>query len=408
MQNASKILGLAIMAIFSAQVAFAEPKIFTEKEIQILSNMSELEVTRYTESRFIDLLKDCNRFNEGYYGDKTDYQALFDAVIARNHKKAQKLLHSKLAPKYAKAFCQPMSCKQCVFYDGIFSGFFGQAYTPLGIAIFYNDIKMAKLLIENKKAQRQNTQEIFNNDIVIKAVEFGDEAMFRFLLTQGMSPNALDIEFSPLWRVAYLGRRDLVMILLENGAEIDFVDYYNNHTALSIAISNRHYDIAKLLIKQGANINGVLNGDRKSKPPLFEVIKNGDKNMATFLLKNGANINATNDSRESVLMQSWNVEINEWLIKQGANVNLKDNNGNTALIRAAIDNCEELSYSYYGEEEGVENVWRYDIARLFIKKGANPNAQNNEGQSAISIARKCKDNKMLQILNGKNLKYEFR
>ena len=130
--------------------------------------------------------------------------------------------------------------------------------------------------------------------------------------------------------------------------------------------------------------------------------------MATFLLKNGANINATNDSRESVLMQSWNVEINEWLIKQGANVNLKDNNGNTALIRAAIDNCEELSYSYYGEEEGVENVWRYDIARLFIKKGANPNAQNNEGQSAISIARKCKDNKMLQILNGKNLKYESR
>ena len=90
MQNASKILGLAIMAIFSAQVAFAEPKIFTEKEIQILSNMSELEVTRYTESRFIDLLKDCNRFNEGYYGDKTDYQALFDAVIARNHKKSTK------------------------------------------------------------------------------------------------------------------------------------------------------------------------------------------------------------------------------------------------------------------------------------------------------------------------------
>lgn len=377
MKKLSKILGLAIMAIFSAQVAFAEPKIFTEKEIQILSNMSEQEVLRYEESRFIDLLKDCNKFNEGYRGDKTDYQVLFDAVIAHDYKKTQKLLRSKLAPKYAKAFCQPMSCKQCAFYDGIFSGFFGQAYTPLGIAIFYNDIKMAELLIENKKAQGQNAQEIFNNDIVIKAVEFGYEAMFRFLLSQGMSPNTLDKEFSPLWRVAYLGRRDLVMILLENGAEIDFVDFYNNDTALSIAISKRHYDIAELLIKQGANVNGVLNGDRKSNPPLFEAIKNGDKNMATFLLKNGAN------------------------------VNLKDNEGNTALIRAVIDNCEDLSYHYYGEE-GVENVGRYDIARLFIKKGANPNAQNNKGQSAIAIARKCKDSKMLQILNGKNLKYEFR
>ncbi|MGX2985205.1 ankyrin repeat domain-containing protein [Helicobacter sp. 23-1048] len=151
----------------------------------------------------------------------------------------------------------------------------------------------------------------------------------------------------------------------------------------------------------------VLNGDRKSKPPLFEAVKNGDKNMAAFLLKNGANINAANDSRKSVLMQSWDVEINEWLIKQGANVNLKDDEGNTALIRAVIDNCEDLSYHYY-EEEGVENVGRYDIARLFIKKGANPNAQNNKGQSAIAIARKCKDSKMLQILNGKNLKYEFR
>lgn len=268
---------------------------------------------------------------------------------------------------------------------------------------------MAELLIENKKAQGQNAQEIFNNDIVIKAVEFGDEAMFRFLLAQGMSPNALDREFSPLWRATYLGRIDLVMILLENGAEIDFVDFYNNDTALSIAISKRHYDIAELLIKQGANVNGVLNRDIKSKPPLFEAIKNRDKNMVAFLLENGANINATNDSRESALMQSWDIEINEWLIKQGANVNLKDNEGNTALIRAVIDNCEVSAYDKeLYEEIGVENVGRYDIARLFIKKGANPNAQNNKGQSVIAIARKCKDSKMLQILNGKNLKYEFR
>lgn len=335
----SKILGLAIVAMFSAQVAFAEPNIFTEKEIQILSNKSEQEVLRYAESRFIDLLKDCNKFNSGYRGDKTDYQALFDAVISRNHKETQKLLRSKLAPKYAKAFCQPMSCRQCAFYDGIFHGFFGQAYTPLGIAIFYNDIKMAELLIENKKAQGQNAQEIFDNDITIKAVEFGDEAMFRFLLAQGMSPNTLDKEFSPLWRATYLGRRDLVMILLENGA----------------------------------------------------------------------NINATNDSRKSVLMQSWDVEINEWLIKQGANVNLKDDEGNTALIKAAIDNCEVSAYDKeLYEEIGVENVGRYDIARLFIKNGANPNAQNNKKKSAISITKECGDNKMLQILNGKNLKYEFR
>lgn len=90
MKKLSKILGLAIMAIFSAQVAFAEPKIFTEKEIQILSNMSEQEVLRYEESRFIDLLKDCNKFNEGYRGDKTDYQVLFDAVIAHDYKKKHK------------------------------------------------------------------------------------------------------------------------------------------------------------------------------------------------------------------------------------------------------------------------------------------------------------------------------
>ena len=151
-----------LIAGLLAQVAFAEPKIFTEKEIQILSNMSEQEVLRYAESRFIDLLKDCNRFNEGYYGDKTDYQALFDAVIAHDYKKTQKLLHSKLAHKYAKAFCQPMSCKQCAFYDGIFHGFFGQAYTPLGIAIFYNDIKMAELLIENKKAQEQSNSSLLD------------------------------------------------------------------------------------------------------------------------------------------------------------------------------------------------------------------------------------------------------
>ena len=90
-------------------------------------------------------------------------------------------------------------------------------------------------------------------------------------------------------------------------------------------------------------------------------------------------------------------------------MNLKDNEGNTVLIRAVIDNCEVSAYDKeLYEEIGVENVGRYDIARLFIKNGANPNAQNNKKKSAISITKECEDKKMLQILNGKNLKYEFR
>ena len=62
-----------------------------------------------------------------------------------------------------------------------------------------------------------------------------------------------------------------------------------------------------------------------------------------------------------------NSEISKFLIVKGADINAKNNNGETALMLAALNK-------------------RLEIVRLLIKKGADVNAESNKGHTALKYA----------------------
>ena len=111
----------------------------------------------------------------------------------------------------------------------------------------------------------------------------------------------------------------------------------------------------------------------------------GNKEICEVLVKElKADVNAVNTSyyeSQTALMKAafhGNKEICELLIKAGANVNAVDKNGKTALIHAAY---RHVGYSGDYKSENYE-----EFCRLLIKSGADVDAVDNNGKTALMWA----------------------
>lgn len=112
----------------------------------------------------------------------------------------------------------------------------------------------------------------------------------------------LDVHITPLTQAAYLGRKKIIEMILENYPNIDLnlATLQNNYTPLSAACMAGNYDIVCLLSENGADVNKL---DSMGQSPLIYCFSrlNEDENyyenkalalkMADVLLNFGANIN---------------------------------------------------------------------------------------------------------------------
>ncbi len=96
---------------------------------------------------------------------------------------------------------------------------------------------------------------------------------------------------SPLMEAAYKGHLDIVNALLEKGAEINAQGgVHFDWTALIHAASGGHNEVVKVLIKAGADVN-IVSHDY-SETALYEALESDYEKIVTMLLKAGAKITA--------------------------------------------------------------------------------------------------------------------
>ena len=128
-----------------------------------------------------------------------------------------------------------------------------------------------------------------------KAMNDGDVSKVRDMLnSNNRLANIRDEYYSdyyPLFIVSEKGYLEIARLLIRAGADTNKVD--EGWTPLATATSRGHTEIVKLLIENGANINKV---DENDRTPLFYASNNDNIEIARLLVKAGANVNKADDS----------------------------------------------------------------------------------------------------------------
>ncbi|MDA8018619.1 MAG: hypothetical protein MPN21_14355 [Thermoanaerobaculia bacterium] len=132
-----------------------------------------------------------------------------------------------------------------------------------------------------------------------KAVRDGDLKAVSSLIDKGVSPNiVLDEgknaiwEHSPLTLAAWLENAELAELLVERGADVNYVNAASN-TALKQAATTDQEILAGLLIEAGADVDFV---DENEVPILFWAVSRESKKVIPLLIEAGADPDEEFDS----------------------------------------------------------------------------------------------------------------
>ncbi|PTY41398.1 ankyrin repeat domain-containing protein [Brachyspira hampsonii] len=131
-------------------------------------------------------------------------------------------------------------------------------FTPLMASAGRHNIAIAELLIEKGADIEAKDDDGIN--ALVYASTYNNEEMVKLLLEKGADANTVceienehtDISSTPLMNAAYRGNTNIINMLLENGADINYTTDYGM-TALMMAASFNQFEAAKVLLENNAD-----------------------------------------------------------------------------------------------------------------------------------------------------------
>lgn len=232
--------------------------------------------------------------------------------------------------------------------------------TPLINAISSDSLEMAQLLISN--GAYINKKVASDDDTVLEAaIKCAGIDVIEFLINCGADVNTINrFDQTPLRLAIENNRLDVAKKLIEKGCDVN-QRYEYGQTLLHIFIMSEDLGAIRFLISFRANINAR---DKKGNAPIHysvRILSRKGFKIAKLLVKNGVNIEAVNGEFESPLclsIKNNNFRIAKLLIENGANVNFIGNNENKTLLHLAA------------EKNNLK------ICKLLIENGADVNAKD--------------------------------
>ncbi|XP_029142269.1 B-cell lymphoma 3 protein [Protobothrops mucrosquamatus] len=177
--------------------------------------------------------------------------------------------------------------------------------TPLHLAVIIAQPSLVKLLLSHGASPMvldRNGQTALH-----LACEHGSLRCLRELL-EG-SPAGLDLEarnfegFTPLHLAVGSSNSDMVLALLDHGADVDAVDIKSGRSPLLHAVENNNLDMVELLLQHGANVNAQSYGGNTA---LHTASGRGLLDMLRLLVRNGADGGLKNYHNDTALMVARN------------------------------------------------------------------------------------------------------
>lgn len=268
--------------------------------------------------------------------------------------------------------------------------------TPLIQAAFYLDAASLELLL--KKGADPNATSQSGVTALMKAVS--DVGKVRLLLAAGAKPNERSAAGNTALIVAchQYGSADVVRTLLAKGADVNAGNTLGMNPLLAVAATGDR-EVLSLLLAAGANANSVFHPPYSpaAESALMVAANHGHVDCVRLLLERGADARFTSGYGNALHFAAakHQLEIARVLIEQGAEVNLpgrrigsfRNDLGITPLMYAAMTERDDAA-----------------LVQLLIERRADVNAKNAAGETALEIALKRGETKVVAALRAAGAK----
>lgn len=195
-----------------------------------------------------------------------------------------------------------------------------------------------------------------------------NEDISELLITRGADVNAQAINGETALNIcSNIGALRTCELLLNRGVNVNEVYGNERYTPLILACTNRHFDMCRLLIARGADVNIQC---RDGTSTLHIASSTQNIHIVELLLNNRADVNmkrVDGISALHIVSNANNVDIVELLLNNGADINIISNSGKTPL--------------YFASRQSA-----FDVVRLLIARGANPYITDQDGRRPVDVA----------------------
>lgn len=137
-------------------------------------------------------------------------------------------------------------------------------------------------------------------NVLAVAIRGGDRRTIRLLLDKGADVNPA-VGITPLCSAAFVNDLTSTREMLERGADPNRPSVFAG-SALNYALLTQHYEVARLLIDRGADLNTRSQVGHGMPPMVWSAYNDhGDATIARLLVARGVDVNVSNDAGETAL-----------------------------------------------------------------------------------------------------------
>ena len=217
----------------------------------------------------------------------------------------------------------------------------------------------------------------------------------------GHAPEKVDLRNAILRECARNGFIELGTMYLEMGAEVSDADKLSGLSPLAMALSNQQWNMAAILIRNGASIGHSLGTECNNV--LHQAAAQGREDIVTFLLNQGADPNLTMltaklpfnrgvilyqpDTVENLVHASGDVESTPRLSKAKPVYSAAEfDNPHASETLSKTDDLMVKSTQQWTALHYAAAYGHTRIVEILIANGADPEAQTSGGMTPLSLA----------------------